>query len=458
MTSIPTSLVSLIQGVCVIMVVAYGLTRTRLFAAILDGRRTPGRLGVMAAVFGLFSIYGTLSGVPILGSVINIRDLGPALAGLLAGPLAGLGAGIIGGFHRFLLGGPTVTGCTLATVLAGLAGGLLYRARQGRLPTTAQAVMLALAIETVHFVAGWLLGSPRETALLVVKAAAVPMLLANGLGMAIFVCIVRNVVEERRTKAAKDAIEGELRVARDIQLGIVPRIFPAFPDRPEVDIHALLDSAKEVGGDFYDYYALDDRHIFVVIGDEAGKGVPASLFMAVTMTLFKAYARPGRGPAEVAAKVNDKLARDNETGLFVTAFCAILDLETGQVDYAGAGHNPPVLVRPGATTAFVPRLGGLVLGAVAGYPYRTGSLTLEPGDSLVFYTDGVTEAMDADQTLFGNDRLLEACRDERHRAPRMMVQGVYEAVRAHADNAPQSDDITIVALRYLGRRQGGDAV
>ena len=450
MTSILTSLASLLQGVCVIMVLAYGLTRTRLFAAILDGRRTPRNLVAMALIFGLFSIYGTISGVAILDSFINIRDLGPALAGVLAGPLAGLGAGLIGGAHRLSLGGPTCYGCTLSTVVAGLAGGLVYRARDGRLPTTLQASALALAIEAFHMLAGVLLGNPVQTALVIVKSAAVPMLVANALGMGVFVFIVRNVLEERRTRVAKEAIEGELRVARDIQMGIVPRMFPAFPDRPEVDVYALLDSAKEVGGDFYDYYALDGHRIFLVIGDVAGKGVPASLFMAVTMTLFKAYARSDRGPAAVVAKVNDKLAHDNETGLFVTAFCAVLDLDTGLVRYASAGHNPPVVVRPGGMTDFVPRPGGVVLGAVPEYPYQTGELTLAPGDSLVLYTDGVTEAMDRHRALFGNERLLAACRQDRHRAAKILVEGVFAAVRDYAGDAPQSDDITLVAVRYQG--------
>jgi sigma-B regulation protein RsbU (phosphoserine phosphatase) len=452
MDSTTTSLVALLQSVCVIMVLAYGLTRTRVFAEVLDGRHTPKNLAVMAAVFGAFSVYGTVSGVSVLGSFINIRDLGPTLAGLLAGPLAGLGAGLIGGAHRFTLGGPTCYGCTLSTVAAGLVGGLVYRLRGGRLPTTAQAAALALGIESFHMAAGVILGSPVATALVIVKSAAVPMLVANALGMAVFVGIVRNVLEERRTRAAKEAIEGELRVARDIQMGIVPRMFPAFPDRPEVELYAMLDSAKEVGGDFYDYYPLDDDRIFFVIGDVAGKGVPASLFMAVTMTLFKAYARPDRSPVEVAAKVNDKLARDNETGLFVTAFCAALDLRTGRLDYANAGHNLPVVVRPAGTADFLPRCGGLVLGAVPDFPYQSGTLTLAPGETLLVYTDGVTEAMDGDNALFGNERLLECCLADRRRALKELVAGIFEAVRAHAGDAPQSDDITILAVRYLGPR------
>jgi sigma-B regulation protein RsbU (phosphoserine phosphatase) len=298
--------------------------------------------------------------------------------------------------------------------------------------------------------AGLLLGTPMATALIIVRSAAVPMLVANALGMAVFVVIVRNVLEERRTREAKEAIEGELRVARDIQMGIVPRMFPAFPDRPEVDLFAMLDSAKEVGGDFYDYYALDRNRIFFVIGDVVGKGVPASLFMAVTMTLFKAYARADRSPVEVVARVNDRLSHDNETGLFVTAFCGVLDLRTGRLDYANAGHNLPVTVRPGGPTAFLPRTGGLVLGAVPDFRYQTGTITMSPGDTLVTYTDGVTEAMDRRHALFGNERLLEVCRIDRHLAPRELAEDIVAAVRTHVGDAPQSDDLTILVVRYRG--------
>ncbi|EHJ46090.1 protein serine/threonine phosphatase [Solidesulfovibrio carbinoliphilus subsp. oakridgensis] len=443
-------LISLLQSVCVVMVLAYVLARTRLFAQLLDGRRTPGNLAAVIVLFGLFSIYGTLSGIPLLGSVINIRDLGPALAGLLAGPLAGLGAGLIGGAHRYTLGGPTCHGCVLSTVVAGLAGGLVNTRLHGRLPSTGQAAALALAIEAFHMLAGLALGQPFDTALAVVRAAVVPMLVSNAAGMAVFVCIMRNVIEARDTRRAKEAIEGELRVARDIQMGIVPRIFPAFPDRPEVELFAVLDSAKEVGGDFYDYYALDADRIFLVIGDVSGKGVPASLVMAVTMTLFKAYARANRSPAEVAARVNAKLAEGNDTGLFVTAFCAVLDVRTGSLRYANAGHNPPVVLRASGESGFLPRQGGLVLGAMPEYAYRTGSLTLDPGDTLVLYTDGVTEAMDASDTLFGEARLLAACLPERRRAPKIVVEAVIAAVRAFAGTAPQSDDITLLAVRYQG--------
>ncbi len=446
-------LVGLLQSVSVIMVLAFMLTRSRLFANILDGRPTARDKAVIIAVFGLFSIYGTLSGIPMLGSFITIRDLGPALAGLLAGPLTGLGAGLIGGAHRFSLGGPTCYGCTLSTIVAGLVGGLVHVRLGGRLPSLGQAVVLALGIEGFHMLSGLLLGQPYATALAVVRAATVPMLVSNAVGMAIFVCIVRSEIEARETRRVKEAIEGELRVARDIQMGIVPRIFPAFPNRPEVELYAILDSAKEVGGDFYDYYALDEDRIFLVIGDVSGKGVPASLVMAVTMTLFKAYARPERSPAEVAAKVNDKLAEGNDTGLFVTAFCAVLDLKTGVVRYANAGHNPPLVLRGAGEADFLPRLGGLVLGAMPAYPYRTGSLTLAAGDTLVLYTDGVTEAMDVTLALFGEERLRAACLPERRRAPTVLVDTLLGAVREYAGAAPQSDDITILALRYLGNGQ-----
>ncbi len=448
----------LLQGVSVMMILVFVLLRTRLFSTVLSGQPRPRDLVVVIGVFGLFSIFGTVSGQPLLGASINSRDLGPALAGLLAGPMAGLGAGLIGGIHRAFLGGPTGSGCAFATVLAGLIGGLVRRRLRGRLPSLRQAATLAFGIEAFHMLAGLAVGHPDEAAVTIVRTAAVPMLLANVVGMVLFVLIVRTEMAAHKTQRAKEAIERELHIARDIQMGIVPRIFPGFPNRSEVELFALLESAKEVGGDFFDYYPLDENRIFLLIGDVSGKGVPASLVMAVTMTLFKAYARPDRSPDEIMAKVNDKLAGGNDSGLFVTAFCAMLDLASGVVRYANAGHNPPLVLRVAGASAFLPRRGGVVLGAMPDYIYKTGQLTLFPGDSLVLYTDGVTELMDSKGRLFGEDRLFSACLPERRRAPKMVVDGLVMALSAFAGDAAQSDDITILAVRYVGPAAGTAAL
>ncbi|HDR14449.1 MAG TPA: serine/threonine protein phosphatase [Desulfobacteraceae bacterium] len=460
---VPTSLqmiLGLIQAMSVVMVLAYILTRTEFFNDVLQRRHTPRNLLYLSIFFGLLSIYGTVAGFDLLGAKINIRDLGPSLAGLIGGPLAGLGAGVIGGVHRFFLGGPTCTSCSVSTILAGLLAGLVCLLRRGRLVSVWQAALFGLVMEAVHMglalvlVTGWDQPSiPWSSRLDIVRGASLPMMIANSLGMALFVLIVRNLKREREVEAAKKFMEGELKVARDIQMGIVPKIFPPYPERVEFDLYATLEPAKEVGGDLYDFYELDDRHLFFVLGDVSGKGVPASLFMAITLALFKANANKDRGPEEILAAVNAQLARDNESCMFVTLFCGILDIETGWVTYACAGHNPPLILRSSGLTSFLEPTRSLVAGASDLAVYRSYELNLGTGDTLLLYTDGVTEAMNQAQELYAEERLIRDASELAHQPPRGLIEGLIERVRNFAGDAPQSDDITLLALTYRGEKK-----
>jgi sigma-B regulation protein RsbU (phosphoserine phosphatase) len=440
------------------MVLAYILSRTSVFNDVLDRRHTTRNLFYLSVFFGLLSIFGTLAGFDLLGAKINIRDLGPSLAGLIGGPIAGLGAGLIGGVHRFLLGGPTCTSCSVSTVLAGLIAGLVCMLRRGRLVTVGQAALFGLAIEAVHMGLALVMVTgfdqpviPWSRRLDIVTGAALPMMIANSLGMAVFVLIVRNLKREREVEAEKNLMQGELKVAHDIQMGIVPKIFPPYPERAEFDLYATLEPAKEVGGDLYDFYELDERHLFFVLGDVSGKGVPASLFMAITVALFKANADKDRGPEEILAAVNAQLARDNESCMFVTLFCGILDTETGGIAYACAGHNPPLIIRSGGRTKLLEPVRSLVAGASDMVVYRSYELNLDVGDTLLLYTDGVTEAMNQAQELYAEERLIRDAAGLAHEPPRDLVEGLIARVRSFADGAPQSDDITMLALTYRGK-------
>ena len=208
----------------------------------------------------------------------------------------------------------------------------------------------------------------------------------------------------KETTAAKERIESELQIAHEIQMSMVPKIFPPFPDRSEFDIFAALVPAKEVGGDLYDFFFIDDDHLCFAVGDVSGKGVPASLFMAVTKTLFRATAGNGGTPGEILARLNTDICRDNESCMFVTFFCGILNIRTGQVDYSNGGHNPPYyLHRDGVSP--LENFGGISLGLVEQSPYASGRMVLRPGEALLLYTDGVTEAMDLSKTLYSDERL-----------------------------------------------------
>ena len=256
----------------------------------------------------------------------------------------------------------------------------------------------------------------------------------------------------RETTATKERIESELKIARDIQMSILPRTFPPFPERPEFDIYATIQPAREVGGDFFDFFLIDDDHLFFAIGDVSGKGVPASLFMAITRTLFKANATCDTPPDEIMQKVNGKLAENNETCVFVTVFCGILDITSGEVVYTNGGHNPPLLIRAGETVDFISMPKGMALGIVDGTPYRRANLVLRPGDVLYMYTDGVTEAMNPQYELFSDKRLQEGLFSVRGSSIEELSQELLRQILDFAEGAQQSDDITMLILKYQGNK------
>ena len=258
---------------------------------------------------------------------------------------------------------------------------------------------------------------------------------------------IRQLVD---TTAAKERIEGELSVAHDIQMSILPKMLPPFPHHESFNLFATIAPAKEVGGDFYDFFQIDDAHLGLVIADASGKGVPASLFMAVTKTLIKATARVDRSPAETLGEVNDELACNNDQSMFITVFFAILDLHSGELRYANAGHNPPLLIGRGGAPSYLPRTGQLVLGAMEDYRYRCDTLKLVPGDRLFLYTDGVTEAMDEAGEQYSEQGLLATLAGQPPGAIDALTGATIAAVRRFAGAAPQSDDITIMVVEYLG--------
>ena len=254
----------------------------------------------------------------------------------------------------------------------------------------------------------------------------------------------------KETTAAKERIESELQIAHEIQMSILPKIFPPFPDNVEFDIHATLSTAREVGGDFYDFFLIDDDHLYFTIGDVSGKGVPAALFMAVTKTLIKATAASGATPEQILAKVNNDLCADNDSCMFVTIFLGILNIRTGELAYSNGGHNPPyILYRDGRIEALASG-GGMALGVMEGIAYRSNRLALGPEDAILLYTDGITEAVDSGGDLFSERRLRAYL--ERACSPPVgveeIVQGVVDEVQRFSVGVPQFDDITVLIVKY----------
>lgn len=252
-----------------------------------------------------------------------------------------------------------------------------------------------------------------------------------------------------RVTAEKERIGTELDVATKIQASMLPCIFPPFPGRAEFDIYASMQPAKEVGGDFYDFFLIDDNTLAVVMADVSGKGVPAALFMVITKTLIKNNAQYGKSPKEVFEAVNNILCENNEAGMFVTAFMGYLDIQTGTFTYVNAGHNPPLL-RAGGRFDWLKPKPGFVLAGMEDMFYKQHAIALMPGDELFLYTDGLTEAANHENAMFGNRHLLEAANRYLDLPLKEFTVSIKREIDKFAEGAEQADDITMLALRYKG--------
>ena len=266
---------------------------------------------------------------------------------------------------------------------------------------------------------------------------------------------IQTAKERQALALEKERISAELALATRIQASALPKTFPAFPDRNEFDIYASMNPAKEVGGDFYDFFLIDDDHLALVIGDVSGKGVPAALFMMVSSSLLHHMAMREMSPAKVLQIVNGQLCSRNPEEMFVTVWLGVLEISTGKLTAANAGHEYPGLRQAGKPFELFKDKHGFVLGGMDGVRYREYALQLEPGDRLFVYTDGVTEATDAQKQLFGNDRLTEALRSGENGTPAEIISTVKAAADRFVGTAPQFDDMTMLCLEYKGPAPSG---
>ncbi len=255
--------------------------------------------------------------------------------------------------------------------------------------------------------------------------------------------------------AEKERIGAELNVATQIQADMLPSIFPPFPDRNEFDIYATMTPAKEVGGDFYDFFLVDNDHLALVMADVSGKGVPAALFMVIAKTLIKNHAQLGEySPANVLMRANEQLCEGNEAELFVTVWLAIIEISTGKGKAANAGHEHPVLRRKDGNFELVVYRHSPAVATMEGMKFKEHDFELHPGDTLFVYTDGVPEATDANEELFGTDRMLEALNKNPNGSPKELLTAVKASVDAFVGEAPQFDDLTMLGLKYFGSERG----
>ena len=265
---------------------------------------------------------------------------------------------------------------------------------------------------------------------------------------------VEYIDQVRQVTAEKERIGTELHVAQQIQEGMLPSIFPAYPDRKEFDLFATMHPAKEVGGDFYDYFLIDEDHLALVMADVSGKGVPAALFMMVSMAILKNNAMMGKSPGEILAAANETICSNNKMQMFVTVWMGILEISTGRITAANAGHEYPALCRQGGPFELYNDRHGFVVGGMEGVRYQAYEMNLRPGDKLFLYTDGVPEATNGGKELFGTERMIAALTKYAGGTPRDILEGVRKSVDAFVGNAEQFDDLTMLCLEYRGAGEG----
>lgn len=387
------------------------------------------------------------------GAIANIRDLGPMVAGLVGGPVVGIGAGLIGGIQRYFIGGFVAVPCSLATVIAGMAGGIIFCLRKGNLPRIWQVMLFAASMELFHMGLALLIARPFDEALAVVREVIVPMTAANSIGAGIFAFVISNLISERRTAADKEKYRGELErkkfeieTARNIQKSFLPESEPRLEG---FDIAAFSLQALEVGGDFYDFIPISKDKWGLVIADVSGKGFPAALFMALSRTCVRANAMGKTTASEAICMANNLISQDDKSGMFVTLFYATLDINSKKLQYVNAGHNPPLVLGEKEGGIVMLAAKGLALGVMPDILLEEKEIKLCEGEIVLLYTDGVTEAVNRQQEQFGQQRLIKLVEDNRHLPAQELIKRIEHEVVAFSEGQPQFDDLTLMALKVL---------
>ncbi|MDD4300354.1 MAG: SpoIIE family protein phosphatase [Methanomicrobium sp.] len=452
-----SALIVLLQLMCVIVVAAYLLTRSSFFKSVLLGHPVLKVQALLILFFGALSIYGTAGGVEIVGVTINVRDLGPMVGGLVGGPVVGLGSGLIGAAYRAALGGFTVIPCVIATILAGLFGGIIWILNKRKFVSIKIALVFAVLMEALHM--GLVLAIPRpfSTALEIVETVSIPMILANAAGVLIFAVIIKNLENEQKMRDERDTLvremerkDTELAIAGEIQQSFLPEIIPQVEG---FDVAGKSLMAKEVGGDFFDvipfeFVSLSPGRMGVLIADVSGKGVPAALFMALSRIIVRVNANLHQDrPDVVMHDANNLIAADSKAGMFVTLFYGILDRTQRSFKYVNAGHNPPMVYHSSDKTISELESTGIAMGAVEDAEYGAKECPLQAGDIMVLYTDGITEAMNEKEEMYGEERLSSAIKKLAGMPAKDILQGILDDVRAFSGNTPQYDDITLMVIR-----------
>jgi sigma-B regulation protein RsbU (phosphoserine phosphatase) len=326
-----------------------------------------------------------------------------------------------------------------------------YILKRGKFIGVPGAVLFAALMESFHMILVLILARPYTEAVKVVEEISIPMIFATSLGMFFFAYIISNWIRERETAEERDKYFAELerkryelKMAHDIQQSFLP---DAIPDLPGFDLAAQNIPAKEVGGDFYDFIHISAGKIGLTIADVSGKGVPAALFMALSRTIVRAKATRSSGVREIIRDANSLIMADAKSGMFVTLFYAVLDVSARTLTYVCAGHNPPVIFKAKTGTLMRLNAKGIALGAIENIELEERKIILDGGDIVVFYTDGVTEAINKNEVQFGEERLITTIKANHELSANDMIEKIKAEVLAFCGDEPQFDDITLMALK-----------
>lgn len=433
----------------VIMVIAAFIGGSELFGKFFDTNEKWKYVLLAGVLGGAFGIYGTISGVTMAGSgaVISVRDIGPMIAGFMGGPWGGLLGGLICGFHRYFMGGLTASACVIATCTIGLISGLISYKHHEIMRTPRYALIIGALLESLHICIVLLMVKPFETALDIVRQIAFPFIVTNAIGFALLISMMTYIERQRLITIAQSRLQSELEVATVIQNSLLPPINDSYPGRKEFAISASMEPAKEVGGDFYDFFFVGPDKMALLIADVSGKGIPAALFMATSKLTLQNCLRDIPDLAEAIEAANNNLCSRNEAEMFVTSWIGILDIPTGHLDFVCAGHNPPVLITENGAE-FIRKKPSFVLAGMDGVKYRKESLDLNHGDKLFLYTDGVTEAENEFHELFTEKRLKFCLNDIKDADPDTIIKRIRSDITSHVHGSEQFDDITMLCLEY----------
>lgn len=436
----------LIGTLAVILVVSSFISGSDLLTRYVDNKKRWLSILFTGIIGGIFGIYGNISGFDFNGAIISVRDIGPMLSGFTFGPISGLIAGAIAGIHRLTMGGLTAKACVVATCLIGLICGFISIKWHKLISKPLFALLLSALMEVLHLTIVLIMVKPFETALDIVKSIALPFVVVNSLGFALMIIIMNYIEKQHDISIERSRLKSELEIANVIQHSLLPYINDDYPGLKEIEVAGFMEAAKDVGGDFYDIFFVDNKHIAFLIGDVSGKGVPAALFMASAKIILQNCIRDSQNLGKAIEIANNVLCSRNEAGMFVTLWVGILNIENGELKFVSAGHNPPILVSD-KLVSYLKYKNGFVLAGIENMKYEEQIINLKKDDLIFLYTDGVTEADNKNHELFSEERLLN-CFNNKNNNPQEAIDEVKKAVDLFIDGNNQFDDMTMFCLKW----------